>query len=74
VAFFDRGYVDKYGRELLAGIPGYRVEDLPDGGLLYQSRPSVLVEDEAAHELWRQPVRQYLRAHGIHVEFVPKMM
>ncbi len=74
VAFFDPGYVDKYGRELLAGIPGYRVEDLPDGGLLYQSRPSVLVEDEAAYKLWQQSVCEYLLAHGIRVEFVPKLM
>jgi len=74
VAFFDPGYVEKYGRELLAGIPGYRVEDLPDGGLLYQSRPSVVVQDKAAHKLWQQSVCQYLLAHGIQVEFIPKLL
>jgi len=74
VAFFDPGYVAKYGRELLAGIPGYRVEDLPDGGLLYQSRPSVVVPDKAAHALWQQSVCQYLLAHGIQVEFIPKLL
>jgi len=32
------------------------------------------VQDKAAHKLWQQSVCQYLLAHGIQVEFIPKLL
>ena len=69
VNFFGPEYVAKHGRKLLTGIPGYRTADLPDGGVLYQSRPSIVIEDEAGHQRWQREAAAYLAAHGIRIEF-----
>ncbi len=69
VNFFGPEYVEKYGREMLAGIPGWRTQDLPDGGLLYQSRPSIVVEDEEAHKRWQRQAIEYLASYGIRIGF-----
>lgn len=59
VTFFGPEYVAKFGRELLAGIPGWRVEDLPDGGLLHQARPSIVVKSRmSAGNRKRRPIWQ----------------
>jgi hypothetical protein len=69
VNFFGPEYVKKYGREMLASIPGWRIQDLPDGGLLYQSRPNIVVEDKEAHRRWQQRSTKYLASHGIQIKF-----
>ena len=69
VNFFGPDYVAKYGRELLANIPGHHTEDLSDGGLLYQSRANIVPEDELAHRRWQREAQQYLAAHGITIRF-----
>jgi hypothetical protein len=33
--FFGPAYVEQYGREFLWNAPGWRVEELEDGGILY---------------------------------------
>ncbi|MBI4317573.1 MAG: hypothetical protein HY675_03705 [Chloroflexi bacterium] len=38
--FFGPPYVEKYGRDFLLGAPGWRVEELSDGGILYVISPS----------------------------------
>ncbi len=37
---FGPPYVEKYGLDFLLGAPGWRVEQLPDGGVLYVLSPS----------------------------------
>lgn len=69
VNLFGPEYVARHGWEMLAGIPGYLVEDLPDGGLLYQSRPQITVDDRAAHERWQREATQYLLAHGVRIRW-----
>lgn len=69
VDFFGPEYVAHYGRDVLAGIPGWRVEDLPDGGLLYQSRENCVVTDMAAHRRWQKQATAYLAEHGISIRF-----
>lgn len=72
VNFFGPEYVAKYGREILAAIPGYRVQDLPGGGLLYQSRPSIVVEDMRSYKHWRRQVSEYLVSYGIQSHWRPR--
>jgi hypothetical protein len=69
VDFFGPEYVAKYGREMLAGIPGWRVEDLPDGGLFYQSRPSIVVDDMRTYKQWQREAAAYLAGYGIKIRF-----
>ena len=69
VNFYGPAYVRKYGRDLLHGIPGVRVEDLDDGGILYQSRESILVENELQHLRWQKEAQQFLAQHGISIRF-----
>jgi hypothetical protein len=69
VNFFGPEYVAAYGREWLANIPGYRVQDLPDGGLLYQSRPNFVIEDEFAHKRWQREATAYMAAYNIKLHF-----
>lgn len=38
--FWGPAYVDRYGRDFLRGAPGWRVEELEDGGILYVTTPS----------------------------------
>jgi hypothetical protein len=69
VNFFGPEYVATYGREMLANIPGYRTQDLPDGGLLYQARPSFVIENELAHKRWQGEAAAYMAAHNIKLHF-----
>lgn len=69
VNFFGPAYVEKYGRAMLSGIPGFEVQDLSDGGLLYQSRPSIVVRNEIAHKRWQQEAADYLAHHGVRIRF-----
>jgi hypothetical protein len=38
--FWGPAYVERYGRDFLRGAPGWRVEDLEDGGILYVTTAS----------------------------------
>ena len=69
IDFFGPEYVAHYGRDVLAGIPGWRVEDLPDGGLMYQSRQHCVVNDMVAHRRWQRQVAAYLAKHGVSIRF-----
>lgn len=69
VNFLGPGYSRTYGRDLLRRIPGYRTEALDDGGVLYQSRKSIRVENELRHRRWQEEVQQYLAPHGISIDF-----
>lgn len=69
VDFFGPEYVAHYGRDVLAGIPGWRIEDLPDGGLMYQSRPNCVVTDVVAHRRWQEQATAYLAKHGTSIRF-----
>ena len=69
VNFFGLGYTRKFGQDLLSHIPGYQTEDLDDGGILYQSRESIQVENELRHRRWQTEAQQYLAQHGIPIHF-----
>jgi len=69
INFFGPEYVSKYGQNTLINIPGHSIQSLPDGGLLYQSRPSIVVENEIAHKRWQREAAAYLASHGIPLKF-----
>lgn len=69
VDFFGPEYVAHHGRDVLAGIPGWRVEDLADGGLMYQSRKNCVVTDMVAHRRWQKQATAYLAEHSISIRF-----
>lgn len=69
VNFFGPGYSRTYSRELLCQIPGYYAEELDDGGVLYQSRNSIRVENELQHRRWQREAQRYLAPHGISIDF-----
>lgn len=55
--FFGPAYVEKYGRKFLLGAPGWKKEELDDGGVLY-------VVTENYYDWWTKPpkeVQDYFR-------------
>lgn len=69
VNFFGPEYVAAYGREMLMNIPGYRTEDMPDGGVFYQSRPTFVIQDLIAYRRWKQEVTGYMAERKIKLHF-----
>lgn len=67
VNFFGPPYVEKYGRDFLLGLPGYRTELLPDGGVFHQLSPTFVAADEAEARRLQQEVIAYCRRHGYKV-------
>jgi hypothetical protein len=56
VNFFGPEYVAAYGREVLMNTPGYRTEEMPDGGVFYQSRPTFVIQDLIGYRRWKQDI------------------
>ena len=69
VNFFGPEYVAAYGREMLMNIPGYRTEDMPDGGVFYQSRPTFVIQDLIGYRHWKQEATAYMAEHKIRLHF-----
>lgn len=69
VNFFGPEYVAAYGREMLMNIPGYRTEDMPDGGVFYQSRPTFVIQDLIGYRRWKQEAADYMAEHKIRLRF-----
>lgn len=69
VNFFGPEYVAAYGREMLMNIPGYRTEDMPDGGVFYQSRPTFVIQDLIGYRRWKQEAADYMAEHKITLRF-----
>ena len=44
--FFGPEYVEKYGKEFLLNAPGYKKEQLDDGGISYQVTKDFMITDE----------------------------
>ena len=65
--FFGPPYVEKYGRDFLLALPGYKTELLPDGGVFHQLSPAFVAADEAEARRLRQAVIAYCRQHGYKV-------
>lgn len=65
VDIFGRAYIEKYGRELLMGLPGYRVKEIEGQGIMHQLTPSILKQDPSEGPALRKEVEMYLREHGI---------
>ena len=59
VNVFGPPYVQKYGREFLLGLPGHKVEELPDGSIYHQLSPTLLTEDPKSAKALRQQVVDY---------------
>ncbi|GIV82921.1 MAG: hypothetical protein KatS3mg051_2275 [Anaerolineae bacterium] len=64
VNFFGPPYVEKYGRDFLLALPGYKTELLPDGGVFHQLSPTFVAADEAEARRLRQAVIASCRQHG----------
>lgn len=67
VNMFGPPYVEKYGREFLAGLPGYQSKDLPDGGIYHQLTPTFLTTDPKGAKALRQEVVAYCADAGLKV-------
>jgi hypothetical protein len=67
VNIFGLPYVEKYGKEFLLGLPGYKTEELPDGGVFHQLSPTFLVEDEKMARKLRKEVRKHFSQAGLKV-------
>lgn len=48
--FFGPAYVERYGRDFLLGAPGWKVEKLDDGGVLYVISPSFLNPEQVVSQ------------------------
>lgn len=68
VTFFSPAYVAKYGERLLAGIPAYRTQALPDGGLLVQLTLSLLAASKDEARQAQSRVKAYFQKHGLKVK------
>lgn len=60
-------YVERYGQDLLLGIPGHTTARLDDGGVFHQLTPTFLVDDAKAAHALRQAVRAHFRQAGLKV-------
>ncbi len=67
VNIFGPPYVEKYGKEFLLGLPGYKTEELPDGGVFHQLSPTFLVEDEKMARKLRKKVRKHFSQAGLKI-------
>lgn len=67
VNFFGPPYVERYGRDFLLGLPGYKTEVLPDGGVFHQLSPTFVAADEAEAKRLQREVIAYCRRHGYKV-------
>jgi hypothetical protein len=67
VNFFGPAYVEKYGRDFLLGLPGYKTELLPDGGVFHQLSPTFVAPSEQEAKRLRRWVIAYCAEHGLKV-------
>lgn len=67
VNFFGPAYVKKYGQDFLLGLPGYKTELLPDGGVFHQLSPTFVAPSEQEAKALRQRVIAYCAQHGLKV-------
>jgi len=65
--FFGPAYVEKYGRDFLLGLPGYKTELLPDGGVFHQLSPTFVARSEREAKALRRQVIAYCADHGLKV-------
>ncbi len=65
--FFGPAYVEKYGRDFLLNIPGYKTEVLPDGGVFHQLSPTFVAPSEQEAKRLRREVIAYCAEHGLKV-------
>lgn len=64
VNWFGPVYVERYGRDFLLGLPGFRTEPLPDGGVFHQLSPTFVAPDAAEAQRLQAEVIAYARRHG----------
>ncbi len=67
VNFFSPAYVQKYGQAFLLGLPGYKTELLPDGGVFHQLSPTFVAPSEQEAQRLRRWVIGYCAEHGLKV-------
>lgn len=67
VNFFGPPYVEKYGQDFLLGLPGYKAELLPDGGVFHQLSPTFVARSEQEAQALRRQVIAYCARHGLKV-------
>jgi len=67
VNFFGPPFVEKYGRDFLLRLPGWKTEELVDGGIFHQLTPSIVASDSASAKQLQRQVVEYCRAAGIRV-------
>jgi len=67
VNIFGPPYVEKYGKEFLLDLPGYKTEELSDGGIFHQLTATFLTDDPQAAEALRQEVIAYCAQAGLKV-------
>lgn len=65
--FFGPSYVNKYGRDFLLGLPGWKVEELADGGVFHQLTPSIVASDRKAARQLQGQVIEYCGRAGVRV-------
>jgi hypothetical protein len=67
VNFFGPAYVERYGRDFLLSLPGYKTELLPDGGVFHQLSPTFVAPSEQEAKRLRRWVIAYCAEHGLKV-------
>jgi hypothetical protein len=67
VNFFGPAYVEKYGQDFLLGLPGYKTEVLPDGGVFHQLSPTFVAPSEQEAKRLRRWVIAYCAEHDLKV-------
>ena len=65
--FFGPTYVEKFGRDFLMGLPGFRVEELDDGGIFHQLTSNILASDRKDVQQIQSRVVAYCREAGLRV-------
>jgi hypothetical protein len=66
--FLGPAYVESFGQEFLMGLPGWKVEELDDGGIFHQLAPSIVTSDAAGAQELRDQVIEHCRRAGVRVQ------
>ena len=65
--FFGPSFVETYGRDFLLGLPGWKVEELADGGVFHQLSPAITADDPKSALELRRRVEKYCADRGLKV-------
>lgn len=64
INYFGLPVIEKFGRDFLLNLPGYRCEELPDGSIFHQMTESFFADKAISVKDLREAVNSHFKANG----------